>query len=90
MFAKSFENLKVGYAFCASFCTLERSFDEMKKLAELGAQIYPVMSERASSTDSRFTVAKEFKERVKSIAEETWWQALKKLSRLGLRSLLTF
>lgn len=68
MFAKSFENLKVGYAFCASFCTLERSFDEMKKLAELGAQIYPVMSERASSTDSRFTVAKEFKERVKSIA----------------------
>ena len=65
MFAKTFENLKIGYAFCASFCTLERSFDEMKKLVDGGAQIYPIMSERAYSSDSRFTVAKEFRERVK-------------------------
>ncbi len=68
MFTKRFEDLKIGYAFCASFCTLERSFGEMKGLAELGAQIYPIMSERAYSTDSRFTVAAEFNGRVRSVA----------------------
>lgn len=58
----------MGYAFCASFCTLERSFNEMSKLVGLGAQIYPIMSERTYSTDSRFTVAAEFNGRVRSVA----------------------
>ncbi len=63
-----FKGLKIGYAFCASFCTLERSFAEMQKLISLGAQIYPIMSERAYSTDSRFTVASEFREGVRLAA----------------------
>ncbi len=64
MFTENFKNLKIGYAFCASFCTLERSFSEMENLINQGAEIYPIMSERAYSTDSRFTVAGEFRERV--------------------------
>ncbi len=68
MFTKSFEGLKIGYAFCASFCTLERSFSEMEKLVGLGASVYPIMSERTYSVDSRFTVAREFRERVKRCA----------------------
>lgn len=63
-----FKNLKVGYAFCASFCTLERSFLQMKELKETGADIYPIMSERAYLTDSRFTNAEEFRERVRATA----------------------
>ena len=63
-----FTNLKIGYALCASFCTLERSLREMAALREEGADIYPIMSERAYSTSSRFTDAAEFRERVSSIA----------------------
>ncbi len=62
-----FKNLKIGYAFCASFCTLERSFCEMEKLVLQGAQLYPIMSERAYATDSRFTVASEFREKVRAV-----------------------
>ena len=61
-----FTNLKIGYAFCASFCTLERSFLEMCALKEQGADIFPIMSERARRTDSRFTKADEFAARVES------------------------
>ena len=61
-----FTNLKIGYAFCASFCTLERSFLEMCALKEQGADIFPIMSERARWTDSRFTKADEFALRVES------------------------
>ena len=66
MFTK-FNGLKVGYAFCASFCTLMRAQKEMVELKALGADIYPIMSERAYSTDSRFTNAKEFSKRVEEI-----------------------
>lgn len=69
MFTKSFENLKIGYAFCASFCTLLRSLSEMEMLINEGAQIYPIMSERTYSTNSRFTNAEEFKERVRSLCK---------------------
>ena len=66
MFTK-FNGLKVGYAFCASFCTLMRAQKEMAELKALGADIYPIMSERAYSTDSRFTNAREFSKRVEEI-----------------------
>ena len=66
MFTK-FNGLKVGYAFCASFCTLMRAQKEMVELKALGADIYPIMSERAYSTDSRFTNAREFSKRVEEI-----------------------
>ena len=56
-----FNGMKVGYAFCASFCTLERSFLQMKELVEKGADVYPIMSERTYNTDSRFTNAEEFR-----------------------------
>lgn len=62
------KGLKVGYAFCASFCTLERSFSEMCRLKEEGVEIYPIMSERAFLTDSRFTKAREFSQRVRDVA----------------------
>ena len=66
MFTK-FNGLKVGYAFCASFCTLGRALKEMEELRCLGADIYPIMSEKTYSTDSRFTNAKEFSARVEEI-----------------------
>ncbi len=68
MNSTAFKDKKIGYAFCASFCTLERSFLEMQNLVSLGAQIYPIMSERTYSTDSRFTKASEFKEKVMSVS----------------------
>lgn len=65
-----FNGMKVGYAFCASFCTLERSFLQMKELVEKGADVYPIMSERTYNTDSRFTNAEEFRTRVARVTKK--------------------
>ena len=62
-----FTNLKIGYAFCASFCTLERSVTAMTQLRDMGADIYPIMSERTYGTNSRFTEAEEFCRRVEGL-----------------------
>ncbi|MBE6631228.1 MAG: dipicolinate synthase subunit B [Ruminococcaceae bacterium] len=54
----------IGYAFCASFCTHERSLEQMKTLAEAGHDILPIVSERVFSTDTRFGTAEAFRQKI--------------------------
>lgn len=60
------EKLKIGFALCGSYCTYEKVFTEIEKLAEK-YEIVPIMSETASRTDSRFGEAKSFAERLEKI-----------------------
>ena len=60
------EKLKIGFALCGSYCTYEKVFAEIEKLAEK-YEIIPIMSETASRTDSRFGEAKVFAERLEKL-----------------------
>ena len=60
------EKLKIGFALCGSYCTYEKVFGELEKLAEK-YEIVPIMSETASRTDSRFGEAKKFAARLEKI-----------------------
>ena len=44
----------IGYAMCGSFCTIEASLKQMKRLADSGCDIQPFMSETLYGTDTRF------------------------------------
>lgn len=57
----------LGYAFCASFCTMGESLRSLVKLLEMGYEIQPIMSERAFSTDTRFHGAREFAEKLSEL-----------------------
>ena len=46
--------LNIGFAMTGSFCTFSRVIPEIRTLTELGAEVYPIMSEMAYSTDTRF------------------------------------
>ncbi len=54
---------RIGWALCGSYCTYERVFEEMEKLAAR-YELLPVMSENAAATDSRFGAAVENIKRV--------------------------
>lgn len=56
-----------AYALTGSFCTFERSLDQMKKLIADGFDILPIMSFNAYSLDTRFGTAESFKERIQTI-----------------------
>lgn len=45
---------KVGIALTGSFCTFEKMFIELEKLAEAGANVYPILSNASQSIQSRF------------------------------------
>lgn len=45
---------KVGVALTGSFCTFEKMFAELEKLAAAGADVYPILSNASQSIQSRF------------------------------------
>ena len=47
----------IGFAMCGSFCTIAESLLVLKELANLKANIIPIMSEIVYTTDTRFTKA---------------------------------
>jgi dipicolinate synthase subunit B len=57
----NFEGFNLGICMCGSFCTYAPVFEKIKQLRELGINLYPVMSEAAQSTDSRFGKGCEFR-----------------------------
>lgn len=61
------KGLKIGYALTGSFCTFERSFEQAERLAELGAELVPIMSETASTVSTRFGKAEENVRRLREI-----------------------
>ncbi len=59
---------RIGFAFTGSFCTIISAYEQMVKLCELGAQIYPVFSFAVKNYDTRFVKAKDFYDMVSAAA----------------------
>ena len=57
----------IGYAFCGSFCTFEASLTQLAVLVSQGYDVYPIMSEMAYGTDTRFGAAATFRERIEAL-----------------------
>ena len=57
----------VGFALCGSFCTFEKSLEQLDVLLLQGYDIYPIMSNMAYATDTRFGTADAFRARIESM-----------------------
>ncbi len=66
----SLSGIKIGYAFCGSFCTFSRSIEQLKRLKASGADITSVMSFNAASLDTRFGTAEHFRSLIEEITEK--------------------
>lgn len=60
-------NKKIGFAMCGSFCTFSKAVAAVKELVSLGADVIPIMSETAHSTDTRFGKAADFRKQLTEI-----------------------
>lgn len=62
------ENKKIGFAFTGSFCTFEKTIQELKKLLQIeGVEIFPIMSFNSYNLDSKFGNAKDFIKRIEEL-----------------------
>lgn len=57
--ADTLKGLRIGYIMTGSFCTFSQSFEQARRLMEMGAELIPIMSEHAASIDTRFGTAEE-------------------------------
>lgn len=62
------EGIKVGLAVTGSFCTFDKIEEQAKALAEAGADVYPIFSDKVQTIHSRFGDTKEYIDRICAIA----------------------
>ena len=61
------DKLKIGYALTGSFCTFEKSFETLKRLACLGHELTPIASFNSYNLSTRFGSAWENRQKLRDI-----------------------
>lgn len=80
--------LRVGFAMCGSFCTFSQVIPQIERLKAEGYDIFPIMSEMAYSTDTRFGNAKEINEKIEQITGNKIIHTIKDAEPIGPKALL--
>jgi len=82
------KDIKLGFAFTGSFCTLSKVLLELEKIAAEGADILPIISETVSNTDTKFGKAAEWKSRIEKICGKKIIQSIVEAEPIGPSALL--
>ncbi|HCS75763.1 MAG TPA: dipicolinate synthase subunit B [Clostridiales bacterium] len=61
------KGIKIGFCVTASHCTFEKTLGQLEKLKEQGANLYPIFSFNTATANTRFTSAKDFRDKVEEI-----------------------
>ena len=81
------EGLDVGFAVTGSFCTLAKAIEQVKVLTDAGANVFPVMSEMAASTDTRFGSSDYFKSQLRDLTGNEIICTIKEAEPIGPKKL---
>ena len=79
--------MTVGFALCGSFCTYDRVFPLMERLAK-SYEIIPIFSQSAFSTDSRFGTAAEHIAKAEAICGRPPLHTLTEVEPIGPKKML--
>ena len=81
-------DVRVGCAMTGSFCTFRSAFDAWRELRDFGADLTPIMSFNAASTDTRFYPAAEARELFRAITGRLPLSELAQVEPIGPKKLL--
>ena len=79
---------RIGFAMCGSFCTFKKVLEQLEELCKTGAKLYPIMSETAYSTDTRFGTAESFRKRITQLCQREIISTVKEAEPIGPKELL--
>ena len=82
------KKLKLGYAFCGSFCTINKSLAVLEQLAKQDIEIQPIMSEIVYKTDTRFAKADVFNQKVEQLCGNKIIHTITDAEPIGPKNLL--
>lgn len=81
-------SMRVGFAMCGSFCTFKKALETIRLFKENDADIYPIMSEKAYSTDTRFGTAQSFISNIESMTQKKIIHTIEDAEPIGPKKLL--
>lgn len=82
------EQLRVGFALCGSFCTMRQAVTALRETAGRHGEIYPILSEAAASTDTRFGTAEGLLREVEEICGRAPITTIRDAEPIGPKKLL--
>ena len=78
----------IGFAVTGSFCTISTVLKEMERLAFLGANITPIISESVAKTDTRFGKAADIRSKIEMITGRPCVEAIVQAEPMGPKKYL--
>ena len=82
------EELRVGFAFCGSFCTMSKALDALEQTAARFGPVTPSVSEAVASTDTRFGAAHDFMREMERICGRRVISTIVEAEPIGPKELL--
>ncbi len=82
------KNKKIGFAVTGSFCTFKKAMQACRDICAQGAEVFPIMSENAYSTDTRFGDCKEFHDILTELSGKDIIKSIKEAEPIGPKGLL--
>lgn len=80
--------ITLGFAVTGSFCTFQKTLAALEALKKHDSNIIPVFSDAAYRTDTRFTEAKAFRDRVEAICGREVLHTIAQVEPFGPKKLL--
>lgn len=80
--------IRVGFAFCGSFCTYHQAMTALEKIHARYGDVTPIVSENSASTDSRFGPAHEYMREMERICGKRVIDSIPKAEPIGPKHLL--
>ena len=81
------KNKNIGYGFTGSFCTFRKSITELKKLVELEANVYPIMSFNSYNLDTKLGKAQDFINEIESITNKKIIHSIQDAEPIGPKNM---
>lgn len=82
------EQVRVGFAFCGSFCTYDQVMPALERAKARYGDVTPIISEKSAETDSRFGPAHEFIRDMERICDKRVIDTIPKAEPIGPKKLL--
>ena len=82
------EHIRVGFAFCGSFCTYSEVMPALERARARYGDVTPIVSEKSAGTDSRFGPAHEFLREMERICDRRVIDSIPKAEPIGPQKLL--
>ena len=79
------EELRVGFAFCGSFCTYDMAMTALEEVKRRYSDVTPIISEKSAATDTRFGAAHDFMKEMQRICDK---RPIKAAEPIGPQKLL--